>query len=202
VVFRSSKYHHQYGGIPNTVIRLFLLYHWSIVDERDPSILYNLFWHFAHELHYLKVGIPQKWHYELQDIITRVVAFHTHNLSQSSCIMAQGQMEGIHLFCITFPGSLPMNYTTFELGHLPRGGMRKKRIPTPAQWHCKQNKTFLWLPLNNWSMTDERDPSILYNLSGQLTHELHYFKLGHLPRSGIMKLKISSPIWWHSKHSN
>jgi hypothetical protein len=42
-------------------------------------------------------------------------------------------LKGINLLCITFTGSLPMNYTTFELGHLPRGGMRKKRIPTTAQ---------------------------------------------------------------------
>jgi hypothetical protein len=34
---------------------------------------------------------------------------------------------------INFPGSLPMNYTAFELGHLPRGRMRKKRISTPGQ---------------------------------------------------------------------
>jgi hypothetical protein len=39
-------------------------------------------------------------------------------------------------------------------------------------------------------MTKERDPSILYCLSGQFTHTLHYFKLGHLPRGGIRKLKI------------
>jgi hypothetical protein len=29
-------------------------------------------------------------------------------------------------------------------------------------------------------MTDERDPYILYDLSGQFTHTLHNFKLGHL----------------------
>jgi hypothetical protein len=60
----------------------------------------------------------------------------------------------------------------------------------------------LWLPLNDYSMTYERDPSIFCNLSGHLTHKLHYFKLGHLTRSGIRKLKISSPRWWHSQHRN
>jgi hypothetical protein len=29
--------------------------------------------------------------------------------------MAQGQIKGIHLFYITFPESLPMNYTTLKL---------------------------------------------------------------------------------------
>jgi hypothetical protein len=104
-----------------------------MTDERDPSIFYNLSWQCAHELHHLKVGITQKRHLEIQNIITRVVAFHTKKLRQSSCIVAQGQMKGIHLFFITFPGSLPMNYTVFELGHLPRGRMRKKRISTPGQ---------------------------------------------------------------------
>jgi hypothetical protein len=28
------------------------------------------------------------------------------------------------------------------------------------------------------SRTDERDPSILYNLSGQFAHTLHFFKVG------------------------
>jgi hypothetical protein len=31
VALGRSKYHHQYGGIPNTVIRLVVLYHGSIV---------------------------------------------------------------------------------------------------------------------------------------------------------------------------
>jgi hypothetical protein len=51
--------------------------------------------------------------------------------------MAQGQMEGIHLFFIIFLDSLPMNYTTLELAPLPRGGMRNNRIAKPGQWHCK-----------------------------------------------------------------
>jgi hypothetical protein len=71
VVLGSSKYHHQDGGITNTGIRLVLLDHGSMVDERDPSIL------------------------------------------------------------ITFLGSLPMNYTTFELG-LPTRGIRKYKISSPG----------------------------------------------------------------------
>jgi hypothetical protein len=69
----------------------------------------------------------------MQNIIPRVVAFQTQKVRQPSCIMAQLQMEGVHLFFIAFPGSFPLNYTTFELGRLPKGGMRKKRIPTPEQ---------------------------------------------------------------------
>jgi hypothetical protein len=42
VALGSSKYHHQDGGIPNTGIRLVLLDHGSMVDERDPSIYFNL----------------------------------------------------------------------------------------------------------------------------------------------------------------
>jgi hypothetical protein len=98
VALGSSKYHHQDGGIPETGIRWVLLDHGSMVNERDQSIFYNLSWQFSHELHYLKVGITQKRHLEIQDIITRVVAFHTQKLRQSSWIMAQGQMELIHLF--------------------------------------------------------------------------------------------------------
>jgi hypothetical protein len=62
VAFGSSKYHHQDGGIPNTGIRLVLLDHGSMVNERDPSILYTLSWQFDLELHYFKVGITQKRH--------------------------------------------------------------------------------------------------------------------------------------------
>jgi hypothetical protein len=39
---------------------LVLLDDGSMVDERDPSIFYNLSWKFAHELHHLKAGITQK----------------------------------------------------------------------------------------------------------------------------------------------
>jgi hypothetical protein len=42
VALGSSKYHHQDSGIPNTGIRLVLLDHGSMVDERDPSIYFNL----------------------------------------------------------------------------------------------------------------------------------------------------------------
>jgi hypothetical protein len=73
VVLGSSKYYHQDGGIPNTGIRLVLLDHGSMLDERDPYIFYILSGQLTHELHYLKVRITQKRHWEIQNIIGRVV---------------------------------------------------------------------------------------------------------------------------------
>jgi hypothetical protein len=43
-----------------------------------------------------------------------MVAFQTHKLRWSSWIMVQGHMTGIHLFCIHFPDSLPINCTTLK----------------------------------------------------------------------------------------
>jgi hypothetical protein len=54
--------------------------------------------------------------------------------------------------------------------------------------------------LDHGSRTNERDPSILYNLSREFAHELHFFEVYHLPRRGIMKHEISSPGQWHYKH--
>ena len=62
VVLGSSKYHRQDCDIPNTGIRLVLLDHGSMVDERDPYIFSNLSGFFTHELHYFTVGITQKRH--------------------------------------------------------------------------------------------------------------------------------------------
>jgi hypothetical protein len=80
VVLGSSKYYHQDGGIPNTGIRLVLLDHGSMLDERDPYILSG---QLTHELHYLKVRIAQKRHWEIQNIISRVVEFNTQKLRES-----------------------------------------------------------------------------------------------------------------------
>jgi hypothetical protein len=123
VALGSTKCHHQHGGIPNTGTSLVLFDHGSMVDERDPYMFfYRLTGHFA--LQYFKVRITQKRHKEIQDIITRLVAFHTHKLHQSSWIMAQGQMEWIHIFLIISPDSLYINYTTLELVPIHRGNMR------------------------------------------------------------------------------
>jgi hypothetical protein len=42
-------------------------------------------------------------------------------------------------------------------------------------------------------MTTERKPSILYNLSREFAHELHYFEVGHQPRKYITEHEIASP---------
>jgi hypothetical protein len=57
VALRTTKYHHQEGGIPNTGITSILLDHGSLTDERDTSIFNKLYGQFAHKLHYFKVGI-------------------------------------------------------------------------------------------------------------------------------------------------
>jgi hypothetical protein len=46
-------------------IRLVLLDRGSIVNERDPSIVYTISWQSYLELQYFKVGITQKRHKEI-----------------------------------------------------------------------------------------------------------------------------------------
>jgi hypothetical protein len=104
-----------------------------MVDEKDPSIFYTLSRQFYHELHYFKVGITHKRHYDTKK-----------NHHQDSDIA---------------------------------------------------NTQFTWLLLYHGSWTNGRDPSIFYTHSEQFDHELHYFKLGHLPRSGMRMNNISSPRW-------
>jgi hypothetical protein len=54
--------------------------------------------------------------------------------------------------------------------------------------------------LGHVSRKNESDPSILYNLSREFAHELHYFEVDHLPRRDIRKHEIASPGQWHFKH--
>jgi hypothetical protein len=44
-----------------------------------------------------------------------MVAFQTHKLRWSSWIMVEEQMKGIHIFCINFLDSLPINYTPLKM---------------------------------------------------------------------------------------
>jgi hypothetical protein len=78
--------------------------------------------------------------------------------------------------------------------------------PPTKRWHDKEENINtrtvtllthnLCAPLCNMVQVQvEGIHLFLLNLSRQFAHELHYFKLGHLPRSGIRKLKISSPRW-------
>jgi hypothetical protein len=62
------------------------------------------------------------------------------------------------------------------------------------------NTGFMLVLLDHASRKNERDPSILYNLSREFAHELHYFEVGHRPRRDIRKHEIASPGQWHSKH--
>jgi hypothetical protein len=54
--------------------------------------------------------------------------------------------------------------------------------------------------LDNGSRTNQRYESIFYNLSREIAHKLHYFKVGHLPRRYIRKQEVSSPGHLHSKN--
>jgi hypothetical protein len=49
-------------------------------------------------------------------------------------------MKGTHVFLIPFSDILAINYTTFELGPLPRSGLRKKGISTPGQSNSRHTK--------------------------------------------------------------
>jgi hypothetical protein len=49
-------------------------------------------------------------------------------------------MKGTHVLFIDFPGILASNYTTFELGPLPRSGLMKKGISTPRQSNSRHIK--------------------------------------------------------------
>jgi hypothetical protein len=113
--------------------------------------------------------------------------------------MAQGQMKGIHLYFISFLESLPINYTTLELTTYLKEALGNT-------WYHHQdsgitNSRFMSVLLNHGSRTtNERDPSIFYNLYIEFGHKLHYFRVGHLPRRGIRKHEVSSPEPWHSMH--
>jgi hypothetical protein len=98
-VLGNMKYHHQDRGIPNTRFMSALLDHSSRTNRRDPSIFNNLTGEFAHKLHYFKVGHqPRSSIRKHESIITRTMAFQTQDSCQSTWIMAQGQLKGIHTF--------------------------------------------------------------------------------------------------------
>jgi hypothetical protein len=173
-----------------------LLYNGSCTNGRDPSIFYTLSEQFDHELHLIWAGPPiKKCHDNEANINTRTVTLLAHNSRGSSCIMAHGQMEGIHLFFILFLNSLNMNYTTSNLASYLEVVLGR------TKYHHQNgditNTQFMWLLLYHGSWTNGRDPSIFYTLSEQFDHKSHYFKIGQLPRSDIRTHKISSPRWRH-----
>jgi hypothetical protein len=89
--------------------------------------------------------------------------------------MAQGQMQGIHLFCLIFPDGLPLTYTTLKVATYLEVAFENTR-----KYHHQgggiPNIGIMLVLLYYGSRTDERDPSILNKLSGQFAHKLHYFK--------------------------
>jgi hypothetical protein len=68
------------------------------------------------------------------------------------------------------------------------------------QDHGNPVTRFMSVLFDHGSRTNERDPYIFYKLSREFGHKLHYFRVGHLPRRGIRKHKVSSPGPWHSSH--
>jgi hypothetical protein len=104
-----------------------------------------------------------------------MVTLLTHNSCGSSCIMARGQMKGIHLFLYSFWTVWPWitllqdwDYTWEALGR--------------KTYHHRDNDInntqFMWLLLYHGSWTNERDPSMFYTLSEQFDHELHLTWVG------------------------
>jgi hypothetical protein len=112
--------------------------------------------------------------------------------------MARGQITGIHISLISFLGSLAIYYTTLEFATYLEEALGV------TKYHHQDsgitNSGLMSVLLNHRSRTThERNPSIFYNNSREFSHKLHYFRVGHLPRRGNRKHKVSSPGPWHSK---
>jgi hypothetical protein len=131
VVLGSSTHHHKDGDIPNTGIRLVLLDHGSIVDERDPSIFktfpvsFPMNYTTSNLATYLEVVLgSSKYHHQDGDI---------PNTGSRMVFLDHGSMvdESDPSIFKTFPVCLPMKHTTLRLG-LPRRGIRKYKISSPG----------------------------------------------------------------------
>jgi hypothetical protein len=85
-----------------------------------------------------------------------------------------------------FSGQFAHKLHYFKLGHLPRE-VTFENTKYNHQNGGIPNIGITLVLLNRGSRTVERDLYILYKLSGQFAHKLHYFQVGHLPRSGIRK---------------
>jgi hypothetical protein len=96
----ETKYHHLHSGIPNTVFMLFLLDRGSRTNDRDPSIVYNLYREFAHELHYFEVGhrpranisgqeivLPGQWYSKHRIHVGPLVSWLKYKLKGSKCFV-------------------------------------------------------------------------------------------------------------------
>jgi hypothetical protein len=108
-------------------------------------------------------------------------------------------MKGIHLVSITFPDSLPINYTTLKLATYLE--VAKESTTYNHQDSGIQNTGIRLVLLYHGSMVDESDPSIFEKITNSLSMLYTTLRLG-LPRRGIRNYKISSPVYWHSIHRN
>jgi hypothetical protein len=87
-------------------------------------------------------------------------------------------MKGIHLFFITFPASLPINYTTSNLATYLEVALGSSNYHHQDGGIPNTGIRLVLLDHGSMVMVNERDPSILNNLSWYFVHELHYFKVG------------------------
>jgi hypothetical protein len=77
--------------------------------------------------------------------------------------MVEGQMTGIHLFCINFPDSLPINYTTLKQATYLEVAFGN------TKYHHQDggipNTGITLVLLDHGTSAYNRDSSILYKLS-------------------------------------
>jgi hypothetical protein len=83
-------------------------------------------------------------------------------------------MKEIHLISITFPDSLPINYTTLRFTTYLE--VANERSTYNHQDGCIPNAGIGLVLLDHGSMVDKSDPSFFNNLSRQFAHDLHIFK--------------------------
>jgi hypothetical protein len=118
--------------------------------------------------HHLSSGIPN----------TRLISFLLGNGSRTN--------EMDPSIFIIFPEILPMNYLTLKLATYLEDALGNKKYHHLGSGI--PNTRLMSVLFDHGSRTkNERDPSIFYSLSNEFAHDLHYFKDGHLPRTGIWK---------------
>jgi hypothetical protein len=181
----NTKYHNQDRGIPNTRFMSVLLDHCSRTNERDPSIF--IIFPESLPINYttLKLatyleeanGNTNYHHQEHGTPNTRFMSDLLDHVSRTN--------ERDPSIFYNLSGEFAHKLHYFKVGHLPRRG-----IYGNTKYHHRErgtpNTKFMSFLLDCVSRTNERDPSIFYNLSGEFAHKLHYFKVGHLPRRGIL----------------
>jgi hypothetical protein len=145
-----------------------LLYHGWMEKWKGSIYFYTLSRQVDHELNLIWAGPPaKKCHDNEANINTRKVTLLTHNSCRSSCIMARGQIQGIHLFFILFLNSLTMNYTTSNLATYLEVVLG---WTTYHHQDCDTRNTGnMVVLLDHVSWTNGRDPSIFILFLNSLT---------------------------------